>query len=53
MDSPKTEAIKGLNKEKEILSEALTGLHHNDAIDVESRLITIDSQIRGILLMND
>lgn len=46
------EAIKGLNKEKQILTVALTGVNRNKAIEISSRLNSVDKEIRE-LLKND
>ena len=46
------EAIKGLNEEKLILTEALTRISDNQSIKVCSRLYDIDKQILEIINPN-
>lgn len=43
------EAIKGLNREKEILSRGMIGAEQNDCIHPRSRLREIDREIQQLL----
>lgn len=52
MEKENIEIIKGLNKEKEILTISLTRVGHNQAIQIKRRLSDIDGQLQKFMKLN-